>query len=107
MIAQKCPRKYRAFNCGPFRPISLFCGIHSYVVVAALLGTGLSAFDIGRLAFPAVGGGRRRFGGVASTSVANLCFSGPALVLWDDRNGCSGPRSRLSESARAGSVAGV
>ena len=76
MIAQKCPRKYRAFNCGPFRPMSWFCGIR---VVAALLGTGLSAFDIGRLAFPAVGGGRRRFGGVASTSVANLCFSGLAL----------------------------
>ena len=33
-----------------------------------------------------------------------LCFSGLALNLWDDRNGCSG---RLSESARAGSVAGI
>ena len=54
------------------------------------------------------GGGRRRFGGVASTSVAVFAFRVWLWVLWpvDDRSGCSGPQFRLSESARAGSVAG-
>ena len=48
------------------------------------------------------GGGRRRFGGVASTSVAIFAFRVWLWALWDDRNGCSAP---MSESARAGSVA--
>ena len=55
------------------------------------------------------GGRRRRFGGVASTSVAIFACRVWLWVLWDDRNGCSGPqsRSRLSESAQAGSVAEI
>ena len=36
------------------------------------------------------GGGRRRFGGVASTSVAIIfAFRAGLWVLWDDRNCCS------------------
>ena len=54
------------------------------------------------------GGGRWRFGGVASTSVAIFTFRARVWlwVLWDERlgNGCS---AQMSEPARAGSVAGV
>ena len=78
------------------------------------LGTGLSAFGIGWPAFPAVDGylarlTRRRTaaGGDASAawlrllSLSSLLARVRLWVLWDDRNGCSGPQSRLSESARA------
>ena len=44
------------------------------------------------------GGGRRRFGGVASTSVAIFAFRAWLWVLWDDRNGCSGPDVRVGTS---------
>ena len=82
------------------------------------LGTGLNAFGIGRLAFPAVSRWlsvrlarltRRRTaeGGNASESVAwlrllSLTFEFRAWlwVLWDDRNGCSDPRSTPATSTR-------
>ena len=69
------------------------------------LGTGLNAFGIGRPAFPAVDGylapGPASFGWASGSTP-----SASDGRLSDDRNGCSGPQSRLPESARVGSVAG-
>ena len=45
-------------------------------------------------------GGRRRFGGMASASVAIFAFWVWLWVLWDDSGGYSALQSRLSESAR-------
>ena len=66
-----------------------------------------------RRRFDLHGGGasaRMVCGGVfAFATIANLAFRAWLWVLWDGHhgNGCSGPQSRLSESARAGSVAGI
>ena len=40
-------------------------------------------------------------GGIALLLSPTFAFRVWLLVLWDDRNGCSGQQSRLSESARA------
>ena len=98
------------------------------------LGTWLSAFGMGRPAPPgsrrwisrlahsvADGGWSLReasksdasesaanmFSGQTSAYVANFAFRVWLWVLWDEHNGCSRQQSRLSESARAGWVAGI
>ena len=47
------------------------------------------------------------FSGQTSAYVANFAFRVWLWVLWDEHNGCSRQQSRLSESARAGWVAGI
>ena len=76
----------------------------------------LSAFVIGRQAPPplygyplgSLGGGRTTLRRHSFGFCRYLCFLGLACwALWDDRDGCSGPQSRLSEWARAGLVARI
>ena len=60
-----------------------------------------------RLVVAAVRLARSAVAALLSLLSPTFAFRAWLWVLWDERHGCSGPQSRLSESAGAGSVAGI